>query len=224
MADKTPDQLTSAVSAGETDLLLIYPTGGPLKKFTFGTFMTQVIAGLGGEVLTAANNLSDLASAAAARANLGLGTAATLASSAVFQVANNFAEIANAATARANIGAAASSNPDITGGLRLSGTTKLTTLAIGAVDVDFSAQEVQTKSISSNTTLTFSNLTAGKAQGILLVVTITAGATLTLPTGTEAASGAVLVLGNGKHYLGLITANGSTVAAKVLIRNALALA
>ncbi len=47
----------------------------------------------------AANNLSDLASASSARANLGLGTAAQLASSALFQVANNLSEVASAATA-----------------------------------------------------------------------------------------------------------------------------
>lgn len=224
MADKTPDQLTSATTAADTDLLMVYPAGGPLKKYTFASFLTQVTAGLGSAFLIVSNNLSDLASATAARANLGLGTAATLASSALFQTANNLSEVSNAATARANLGAAASASPTITGGMSVSGTTKLTPLAVAAADVDFSVQEVQTKAISTNTALTFSGLTSGKAQGILLVVTISGGATLTFPTGTETAGGAVLSLGNGKHYLGLITENGSTVAAKVLIRNALGLA
>ena len=71
MANRTPDQLTSATSAGDDDLLLIYPSGGPLKKLTFSVFLAQVLTGLGGAVLTVANNLSDLASASAARAKIG---------------------------------------------------------------------------------------------------------------------------------------------------------
>src|SRR6185503_942536 len=110
MADKDYSELTSATSADDSVLMAIYPVGGPLKKLTFATFKAQVIAALTGSYLTVANNLSDLASASAARANLGLGTAATLASSSLFQVANNLSEVANAATARTNLGAEASAS------------------------------------------------------------------------------------------------------------------
>jgi hypothetical protein len=54
--------------------------------------------------LLAANNLSDVASATAAQANLGLGSAALLSSSAVAQTANNLSDLASAATARTNLG------------------------------------------------------------------------------------------------------------------------
>lgn len=51
-----------------------------------------------------ASNLSDLASASDARTNLGLGSAAVLASSAVAQTANNLSDLASASTARTNLG------------------------------------------------------------------------------------------------------------------------
>src|SRR3569623_363856 len=54
--------------------------------------------------LVASNTLSDGGSASTARTNLGLGTAAVLASSAVAQTANNLSDLANAVTARTNLG------------------------------------------------------------------------------------------------------------------------
>lgn len=210
MANRTPDQLTSATSAGDDDLLLIYPSGGPLKKLTFSVFLGQVLTGLGGAVLTVANNLSDLASASAARANLGLGTAATLAQSAVFQVANNFSEVANAATARTNIGAAASNAPTITGGMTFSGASKGNPQALAGTEIDASLSEFFTKSISANTTFTFTGATASKVQAFILKLTKSAGAAETWPASVDWAYATAPPLEDGTHLLGFLSDDGGT--------------
>jgi hypothetical protein len=210
MADKDYSQLTSLGSFADTDLIALYPTGGPLKKATWLEFKTAVIAGLGSSFLTVSNNLSDLNSASAARANLGLGTVATLASSAVFQVANNLSEVASASTARTNIGAAASSAPTITGGMTFSGSHKGNVQALAALDIDFSVAEFQTKAISANQTFTFSGATASKAQAVILRLTITSSAVPTWPAAVDWAGGTTPTLGNGEHVLGFITFDGGT--------------
>ena len=68
MADKDYSQLTSETVITDTHLVAVYPVGGPLKKMTWATFKAAIIAALGSTFLTAANNLSDLASASSARA------------------------------------------------------------------------------------------------------------------------------------------------------------
>lgn len=211
MSDKDYSQLSSATTAADSDLLAIYPSGGPLKKLTFLTFKTLVITALGSTYALVANNLSDLASASSARANLGLGSAATLASSALFQIANNLSEVANAATARTNLGAAASTSPTFTGGVTQSGSTKQSVQAVAAADFDVSLQDFFTKSISANTTFTITGATASKAQGFALWLTISSGAAPTWPAAVKWAYGAgAPALGNGSHLLGFITSDGGT--------------
>lgn len=77
------------------------------KVFGSGTFSTWNLT-LAGEPgagdMSSANNLSDVASAATSRTNLGLGTGALLASSAIVQTANNLSDLASASTARTNLG------------------------------------------------------------------------------------------------------------------------
>lgn len=222
MADKDYSQLTSATTAADSDLIAIYPSGGPLKKLTFLTFKSLLITALGGTYLTVANSLSDLASASAARANLGLGSIATLASSAFFQVANNLSEVANAATARMNLGAAASDAPTITSGMTFSGATKQNVQAIASTAIDWSVAEYQTKSISANTTFTFSGITASKGQGILLLLTITSSAVPTWPAAVKWSGGSAPDLGNGTHLLGLATFDGGTNVTGLLAAKAVA--
>lgn len=72
-------------------------------------------------LLLGVNNLSDLTNIAIARTNLGLGSAALLASSSLLLVSNNLSDLSNVTTARSNLGLGtlatqAASNVAITGG------------------------------------------------------------------------------------------------------------
>jgi hypothetical protein len=72
--------------------------------FADNTIQTTA-SGAGAGVLLSSNNLSDLSNTSTARTNLGLGSVATLNTSAVLQTANNLSEV-TPATARTNLGLA----------------------------------------------------------------------------------------------------------------------
>lgn len=76
-ANLTPDQLTQAVTIGNTDLLLIYPSGGPMKSVQWSVAKSLMQTALGSVYLQNSNNLSDVSSPSASRSNLGLGSAST---------------------------------------------------------------------------------------------------------------------------------------------------
>lgn len=86
----------------------LQPTSGsPLPRSAGGTGLSEssaaaLVSALG--ALLAAGNLSDVASASTARANLGLGTAAVAALTSLLQSANNLSDIGSAGTARTNLG------------------------------------------------------------------------------------------------------------------------
>ena len=108
MGEKTPAQLSGiSLPVQDADLLVLYRASGPMTKCAASDLKTYINTGAGAGDLLAANNLSDLANITTARANLGLGSAAVLASSAIAQVANNLSEYtAGASTVRTNLGLA----------------------------------------------------------------------------------------------------------------------
>jgi hypothetical protein len=117
----------------------------------------------------------------------------------------------------ASIGAISGSAPSITGGITQTGTSKFGVTAVPALAIDFSANDVQTKSISANSAFTWTGLTAGKAQSVSLVLTITSAAVPSWPVGTTFPGGVDpgSSLGNGKHELQLATYDGSAVTVSV---------
>ncbi|MFZ5624440.1 MAG: hypothetical protein ACOY71_08400 [Gemmatimonadota bacterium] len=211
MADKTPDQLSSLTELADDDVFVVYDISASLlKKMQWSILVSAVGADLGAAYLQVSNNLSDLASPSAARTSLGLGTAALLGSSALFQVSNNLSEVANAATARTNIGAAAENAPVITGGITYTGSVKGNVQAVASTSIDVSVADFFTKSISANTTFTFDNPTASKAQGFILILTISGSAIPTWPASVDWSGGTTPTLGDGKHVLGFLSADGGT--------------
>lgn len=118
----------------------------------------------------------------------------------------------------ANIGAATAAAPTITGGMTLSGgmtftgTTKQNVQALAALAIDWSVAEGNTKSISTNSTFTFTGFTGSKMQIVILELTISSAAVPTWPasvkwSGGNNPSGA---LGNGRHVLAFLTMDGGT--------------
>ena len=155
---------------------------------------TATLVGLGNVTnnlqLAAANNLSDLASAATARANLGLGSAATQASTAFdaaglaasaqtaaiaaaeaasCQRASNLSDVASAATAATNLGLGTGGSPTFSG-LTVTQNAAVGSLATGYV----------TKS---------ANYTTGLYDSVIGCHTSSAAITITLLDATTAKSG-----------------------------------
>jgi hypothetical protein len=114
--------------------------------------------------------------------------------------------------------------PTVTNGVTFSGASKQNVQALAALNIDFSASEFQTKSISSNSTFTLSGITASKAQVVILELTINSAAVPSWPAAVKWARGfnPSSSLGNGKHLLGFVTTDGGTNITGVLIAAAIA--
>ena len=84
------------------------------------------------------------------------------------------------------------------------GTEFTTAAVISASDVDFSTAQVFTKTISADTTLTFSNVSTGMVKDIV----ITGTGTLTLPASVKVISGTYD--GSVGNLIQIVSTNGAT--------------
>ena len=92
------------------DVVVLQDVGSVAKlPAVDGSLLTNISA-TDSTKLAIANNLSDLNNVATARTNLGLGSAATSASTDFLQVSNNLSDLNNASTARTNLGVAIGSD------------------------------------------------------------------------------------------------------------------
>lgn len=105
---------------------------------------------------------------------------------------------------------APAASPTLTGAIALSGSSRSNTVAVSASDIDCSAGNSFTKTISANTTFTFSNAPSGVTYGFVFELTHTSG-TVTWPTSVKWPNDAAPSLTAGKtHVFTFITDDGGT--------------
>lgn len=209
MAFKTYAGLATTTTLADADLLATFSGGGPLKSITSLAFATAIAPKLATTFLSTANNLSELtASASTARTNIGAaGTVAPVITGGM-TVTGTLA-LTGALTVTAG--------ETLSGGMTFTGSVKQNVQALAALDVDTSVAEGNTKSISVNSTFTFSNPVATKMQAFVLELIITSAAVPTWPVAVKWGGGTAPTLGNGTHTLGFLTLNGGTTWKGVLL-------
>lgn len=218
------DNLYDAVEAIEGELG-INPSGVSATVVSrLDTLDTTVAA-----KLAKASNLSDLTSTTTARTNLGLGSAAVLASTAVAQTANNLSDLASASTARTNLGLGTSAVLDVpssgnaTSGQVVKGSdTRLAADVLSTVATSGSSQTISAANgvvditLTANCTLATSGTAAGAAYTVTLILRQdgTGSRTVTWPTTTKWAGGTPPTLSTAASAVDVVTLttvdNGTT--------------
>lgn len=149
-----------------------------------------------------ANNLSDLASVSTARTNLGLGTAALLASSAVAQTANNLSDLASATTARTNLGLGSMATASTSSYLAVSNnlsdlgsaTTARTNLGLGTMATQASTSYL---AAASNLSDVGNAATSRTNLGLTSIATTTPGTGVTTALAVNVGSSGAFVTNGG---------------------------
>lgn len=95
---------------------------------------------------------------------------------------------------------------------------------VSALSIDWSEAEFHTKSISTNSTFTMTGFTSGKAQAVILNLTITSAAVPSWPAYVKFPGGAnpSSSLGNGRHRLAFITDDGGGTVDMIVLGTAFA--
>lgn len=193
-------------------------TGTPTTLAGYGVTdaLTQTTADA--RYLRISNNLSEV-TAATARTNLGLGTAATSAASSFLAVANNLSDLNNAATARTNLGVAIGTNvqawdADLDALAALSGTDTIYRRSGAAT---WSAVTIGSGLSFSGGTLAATGVAGGAITGSGLTMT-----TARLLGRTTASTGAIEELTAGTGLVlsaGSLAVDTGTSGAKVALTN-----
>jgi hypothetical protein len=101
-------------------------------------------------------------------------------------------------------------SPTLTTAPFVDGSYRGNIVAVSALDIDCSAGNYFTKTISANSTFTFSNVPASRSYGFTLELTLTSG-TVTWPAAVKFPGNIVPVLGTGKtHLFMFLTDDGGT--------------
>lgn len=110
----------------------------------------------------------------------------------------------------------------VAGGVDQSGSSKANVQAAPALNLDLSTADFFTKSISANSTFTFSNATASRGLAFILKLTISSAAVPTWPASVTYSNGfnPSSSLGNGTHTLGFVSFDGGTSWLMVVVGRA----
>ena len=195
-SDPTVDSDGNALTTGD---LYFNTTSNELKVYNGSAWQVAAVSTAG--LLTSANNLSDVASAASARTNLGLGTAATTASTDYATAAQG--ALADSALQSADIGVSVQAYDADTAKLDVAqtftaaqrGSTDTDTTNTGSVTLDFSANQNFVLTLTGNVTLDNPTTeTVGQSGFIVFIQDGTGGRTVSLGTDYETAGGAGITL------------------------------
>ena len=195
-SDPTVDNDGDALTAGD---LYFNTVTNNLKVYTGSAWADAALTAA--DFLTVANNLSDVASAASARTNLGLGTAATTASTDYATAAQG--ALAASALQSADIGVSVQAHDADTAKLDVAqtftaaqrGSTDTDTTNTGSVTLDFAANQNFVLTLTGNVTLANPTTeTVGQSGFIVFIQDATGGRTVSLGTDYETAGGAGITL------------------------------
>jgi hypothetical protein len=195
-SNPTLDNDGDALTAGD---LYFNTTDNQLKVYTGSAWVAAAVTAA--DFLTVSNNLSDLGSAATARTNLGLGTAATTASTDYATAAQG--ALADSALQSADIGVSVQAYDADTAKLDVaqtftaaqSGSTDTDTTNTGNVTLDFSTNQNFVLTLTGNVTLDNPTTeTVGQSGFITFIQDATGGRTVSLGTDYETAGAAGLTL------------------------------
>ena len=99
---------------------------------------------------------------------------------------DNFATLTGSETlTNKTLTSPSASNPTFTGAVYANGSSRGNITAMAALDVDCSAGNYFTKSVSTNSTFTFSNAPSSRAYGFMLKIATTGTPTITWPAAVE---------------------------------------